>query len=132
MIGMSACTLVGLVLQIHRTGGTRSLTYGPTLENQIEVAIALNQLPAGMSIISLVPDIARFPQRIMVLQELLRSERASPSQMLMKPIAAYIVYLSASPADGRIKVVLDWGCDTPNPISPVNPQTPQSSPPITR
>ena len=113
VIGMAVCTLAGLVLQIHRTGGTRSLTYGPTLENQIEVAMALNQLPAGTSLIPLVPDIARLPQRIIVLQKLLRSEGV-PQGRMPQPRAAYIVYSSPSPADGRIEVVLDWGGNAPN------------------
>ncbi len=47
------------------------------------------------------------------LQKLLRSEGV-PQGRMPQPRAAYIVYSSPSPADGRIEVVLDWGGDAPN------------------
>lgn len=106
--GLLACAagaLLALTVQIHRTGGTRALTFGPTLANQLAVARTLHELPPGSQITPAVPDIASIPIRIQVLMAM--QGTPIPTQPAGAPQNAYIAYTSDRPTDGRIGVALE-------------------------
>jgi hypothetical protein len=86
--------LVATVGFLHRQGGTRTLTYGATLRNQVEVAAALAAYRPAEPITSDVPQVVLFPQ---ALQVLVRLADAPPMPQPVARVA--IVYRDPAPRD---------------------------------
>lgn len=129
-IALPAACVAMLVFELHRTHGTRSLHYGPTLGDQIAVAEVLAAVGPQGRVVCDVPDIAQLPQRIGVLEELLpvtSARGASPGQFV------WIHYRSTNPRDGSvIAEVMQLAAPSTLPSPASSPATAANNTPITR
>jgi hypothetical protein len=92
-----ALSLLAAATSVERTGGTRGLHYGPTLENQLGVARALNRFRPGPLEMKVV-HYRLFPQALSTLMDLydLKGDRNAAPRKLA------VVYREADESDGRI------------------------------
>ena len=104
--GVMATALLTGVLWIHVHRGTRSLRYGPTLANQIEIARALERLGP----VELVPSTAlgprMFPHAIETLRLLERGTGAALDSVPRASGGVQIVYADPDGNGGEIVLVL--------------------------
>jgi hypothetical protein len=89
------------VTNIHLLGGHRD-GYGPTLANQIQVAIELNRYDPQSCIDTTVKQIEHFPHAIKTLQKLY----AEPSASVRPKRKLFIRYANTNPESGMIEVVV--------------------------
>lgn len=100
-----ACFLVGVVSWIHWNRGTKSLHYGPTLENQMTVARQLNLLGAPDAPPSAAHHPRLFPHAIGVLRRLEPGGGDGPAEDLGPgPDGVEIVYVDPQGTSGAIMV----------------------------
>lgn len=97
--GALVLSVVGLAVQLHRTGGTREV-YGPTLANQLQVARAMAAYDPGSEVEVQVSMWERFPHTPAVLRELSRRRQV---QLRRRPLL--VRYASADAASGVIELV---------------------------
>jgi len=109
-----AISLAHVALLIHVNGGSRELSYGPTLGNWITLARELNAAPAGNTVVSnafhprIFPNVLPTLQRIYQPQE---KDRATFGDYRGPLVLQYLDPLN--PRDGRI--VLTKGGERPSP-----------------
>ncbi len=97
-----AAVTVSFLLRVHAAGGARGIHYGPTLANQVEVAVRIEQFAPGSAIYSDVENYVRFPQALGVLRALVRPA-AGPARL--PPARLFVRYRSGDPGDARVEVV---------------------------
>jgi hypothetical protein len=94
-----ALLLASFVGFVHAHGGTRSLTFGTTLGNQIGVARTVLQYAPESEIRSSVPNVQYFPHELSSLIELL-----GPRPKGALPLASLRIHYGDDPRDARLYV----------------------------
>lgn len=97
-----AGVLAFIVIDIHARGGSRSIRYGPTLENQIKIARELNAYRPDSPITTRLPSYVHFPQALNTIVELygLGGLNAGPYRKLS------LDYASGDARSGRVELSL--------------------------
>ncbi len=94
-----ATTLVFLIVRIHQTAGTRTLTFGTTLGEQIRIANEIRQYPPSTPQMRLPYQSWKFPQALDVLLELNDSPPSREANSLE------LRYATPNSWDAHLKVV---------------------------
>lgn len=99
---VSAAVLAFTIRDVHVYGGTRSRRYGPTLDNQLDIARALAAYHPESPLSTRTLHYGLFPETIPTLQRLygLHATESGPR----RPLA--IVYAEDDPRSGRVAVVV--------------------------
>jgi hypothetical protein len=97
LLGSMILSVALLVVELHRSHGTRFLRYGPTLSDQMEVAQVLFKAGPRPHIICDPVDIADIPERIFTLVDLIGPQPARTESDIV-----HIRFTSSDPRDGGI------------------------------
>jgi hypothetical protein len=93
--------LVALIVRVRVWGGTRGDHYGPTLDNQLEVAEAIMTAPAGSKMSTNVPHYLQFGHG---LEALIRLAPRAAKDDGATPVRLLLHYASENPNEGRVEL----------------------------
>jgi hypothetical protein len=90
-----------VIAAIHQTGGTRTIQYGTTIANQVEVVLEIGRYPGETPVHTNVRQFRDYPQGLAALQALVARSEGAPA----RANGLLITYRSADPTDAHVEVV---------------------------
>ncbi len=90
-----------VIAAIHETGGTRSVQYGTTIANQVEVVREIGRYPEPTPVLTNVREFLDYPQGLAALRALVARSEGSPA----RANALFVTYRSPDPTDAHVEVI---------------------------
>jgi hypothetical protein len=92
---------ISILLSLHRSGGTRTTSYGTALANQVEIARAMCRYSPDSEVLTDVPQFLEFPHGLAVLRTL-----TVPTQAVELPKSRLILrYASPDPDRAQVEII---------------------------